>query len=104
MKKLNLDWGTASNQRINDLNALDEFRLKAYGSSALYKEKMKRLRLFPGKLKFKWTGQFLLTKVLSYGAVELENRDGTSFVVNGQRIKICLGDAETVQEVGASVF
>jgi len=42
MKKLNLDWGTASNQRINDLNALDEFRLKAYESSTLYKEKMKR--------------------------------------------------------------
>ena len=122
MKKLNLDWGTASNQRINDLNALDEFRLKAYESSALYKEKMKRyhdqriekrefvvgdlvllfnsrLRLFPGKLKSKWTGPFLLTKVLSQGAVELENRDGTRFVVNGQRIKIYLGNAETVQEV-----
>ena len=56
------------------LNELDEFRLKAYESSAVYKEKMKkyhdkkiekrefmvgdlvllfnsRLRLFPGKLK-----------------------------------------------------
>ena len=42
MKKLNLDWGAASNQRMNDLNMLDEFRLKAYESSALYKEKMKR--------------------------------------------------------------
>ena len=28
MKKLNLDWGAASNQRMNDLNMLDEFRLK----------------------------------------------------------------------------
>ena len=58
-----------------------------------------RLRLFPGKLKSKWTGPFLLTKVLSHGAVELENKDGTRFVVNGQRIKIYLGNAETVQEV-----
>jgi len=122
IKKLNLDCGAASNQRMNDLNALDEIRLKAYESSALYKEKMKRyhdqriekrefvvgdrvllfnsrLRLFPGKLKSKWTGPFLLTKVLSHGAVELENKDGKRFLVNGQRIKIYLGNAETVQEV-----
>jgi len=58
-----------------------------------------RLRLFPGKLKSKWTEPFLLTKVLSYRAVELENKEGTRFVVNGQRIKIYLGNAETVQEV-----
>ncbi|WMV25431.1 hypothetical protein MTR67_018816 [Solanum verrucosum] len=58
-----------------------------------------RLRLFPGKLKSKWTGPFLLTKVLPHGAVELENRDGTRFMVNGQRIKIYLRNAETVQKV-----
>ncbi|KAK4733882.1 hypothetical protein R3W88_008143 [Solanum pinnatisectum] len=107
---------------MNDLNMLDEFRLKAYESSALYKEKMKRyhdqriekqefvmgdlvllfnsrLRLFPSKLKSKWTGPFLLTKVLPHGAVELENSEGTRFMVNGQRIKIYLGNAESVQEV-----
>ena len=61
-----------------------EFRLKAYESSALYKEKMKkfydlkikkwefmvgdlvllynsRLRLFSGQLKSKWTGPYLIT-------------------------------------------
>ncbi|WMV49904.1 hypothetical protein MTR67_043289 [Solanum verrucosum] len=58
-----------------------------------------RLRLFPGKLKSKWTKTFLLTKVLPHGAVELENTDGTRFVINGQRIKIYLGNAEIVQEV-----
>ncbi|WMV29791.1 hypothetical protein MTR67_023176 [Solanum verrucosum] len=58
-----------------------------------------RLRLFPGKLKSKWTGPFLLTKVLLHGAVELENSEGTRFMVNGQRIKIYLGNAESVQEV-----
>ncbi|WMV19401.1 hypothetical protein MTR67_012786 [Solanum verrucosum] len=122
IKKLNLDWGVASNQRIDDLNALDEFRLKAYESSALYKEKMKRyhdqriekrefvvgdlvlffnsrLCLFPGKLKFKWTGPFLLTKLFSHVAIELVKKDGTRFMVNEQRIKIYLGNAETVQEV-----
>ncbi|KAK4718137.1 hypothetical protein R3W88_016475 [Solanum pinnatisectum] len=87
MKMLNLDWGAASNQMLNDLNMLDEFRLKAYESSSLYKEMMKRyhdqriekrefvvgdlvllfnsrLHLFPRKLKSKWTGPFLVTKVL----------------------------------------
>ena len=58
-----------------------------------------RLRLFPGKLKSKRTGPFLLTKVLPHGAVDLQNRDGTRFMVNGQRIKIYLGNAETVQKV-----
>ena len=66
------------------MNELDEFRLKAYESSALYKEKMKkyhdlkiekrefmvgdllllynsRSRLFPGKLKSKWIGPYLVT-------------------------------------------
>ncbi|WMV19403.1 hypothetical protein MTR67_012788 [Solanum verrucosum] len=98
-KKLNLDWGAAFNQRIDDLNALDEFRLKAYEGSALYNQKIKRLRLFPGKLKSKWTGPFLLTKLFPHGAVELVKKDGTRFMVNGQRIKIYLGNAETVQKV-----
>ena len=41
MKKLKMDWSEAVEQRLNGLNELDEFRLKAYESSALYKEKMK---------------------------------------------------------------
>ena len=83
MKKLKMDWSEAAEQRLNRLNELDEFLLKSYESSALYKEKMKkhhdnkiekrefmigdlvllfnsRLRLFPGKLKSKWTGPYLL--------------------------------------------
>lgn len=84
LKRLNLDWTVASEQRINELNVLDEFRLKACESSASYKEKVKkyhdqriknrefvvcdlvllfnsRLCLFSGKLKFKWTRSFLIT-------------------------------------------
>nr|ABI34335.1 Integrase core domain containing protein [Solanum demissum] len=34
--------GAASNHRVSDMNALDEFRLRAYESSTLYKEKMKK--------------------------------------------------------------
>ena len=42
MKKLKMDWREAAEQRLNGLNKLDEFRLKAYESLALYNEKMKK--------------------------------------------------------------
>ena len=76
MKKLKMDWNEAAEQRLNGLNDLDEFGLKVYESSSLYKEKIKkchdkkfekrdfvvgdmvllfnsRLHLFSGKLKSK---------------------------------------------------
>ena len=42
MKKLKMDWNEAAEQRLHGLNKLDEFRLKAYESSAFYKENMKK--------------------------------------------------------------
>ena len=42
MKKLNMDWNEAVEQRLNGLNELDEFRLKAYESLSIYKERMKK--------------------------------------------------------------
>ncbi|XP_015160503.1 uncharacterized protein [Solanum tuberosum] len=122
LNKLNLDWGAASYQGMSDLNVLDEFRLRAYYSSALYKEKMKKyhdrriekqkfvvgdlvllfnysLHLFQGMLKSKLTGPFLVMHLLPYGAVDLENSGRTRFKVNRQRIKVYLGNAESVQEV-----
>ena len=122
MKKLKMDWSEAAEQRLNGLNELDEFRLKAYDSSALYKEKMKkyhdnkiekrefmvgdlvllfnsRLRLFPSKLKSKWTGPYLVTQLFPHGAVELETKEGVRFKVNGQHIKIYFRHAELANEV-----
>ncbi|XP_015084201.1 uncharacterized protein LOC107027583 [Solanum pennellii] len=121
MKKLNSDSGAASSQRLNDLNMIDEFLLKAYEISSLYKENIKkyhdqriekldfdvgdlvllfnsRLRLFPGKVKSKRTGPFLLKQLFPHGAVELKISERTRFKVNGQRIKLYLGNAESVQE------
>lgn len=43
--------------------------------------------------------EFLITKVFPHGAVELEKKDDTRFIVNGQRIKIYLGHAESVHAV-----
>ena len=58
-----------------------------------------RLPLHPRKLKSKWTGPFLMTKVFLHGAVELDNKEGKKLTVNGQRIKTILGQAESVHEV-----
>ena len=39
IKKLKMFWNEAAEQRLNGLNELDEFRLNAYESSALYKKR-----------------------------------------------------------------
>ncbi|XP_047171564.1 uncharacterized protein LOC124845542 [Vigna umbellata] len=93
-------------------------RLHAYDSSKNYKEKVKfyhdrklikkvfnpgqqvllfnsRLKLFPGKLKSKWSGPFMVKNVLPHGAVELTNPSFAdpqrSWMVNGLRLKHYLG-------------
>ncbi|XP_040869210.1 uncharacterized protein [Glycine max] len=90
-------------------------RINAYESSKIYKHKIKayhdkklqrqnfqpgqqvllfnlRLRLFPGKLKSKWSGSFVIKEVRPNGVVELVNlMAGTSekrLIVNGQCLKI----------------
>lgn len=47
-----------------------------------------RLHLFPGKLRTRWTGPFIVKTVYPYGTVEIENpKNGNIFKVNGQRLK-----------------
>ena len=41
-KKFKMDWNEAAEQRLTGLNELNEFCLKAYESSALYNEKIKK--------------------------------------------------------------
>ena len=97
------------------MHQLEEMRNQAYESSKLYKERVKkyhdkkliqrqfrpgqmvllfnsRLRLFPGKLKSKWSGPFMVKEVKPYGAVELEDpATKASWTVNGQRLKPYFG-------------
>ncbi|XP_021770623.1 uncharacterized protein LOC110734783 [Chenopodium quinoa] len=110
IKSLNFDAKVAGEKRLLQLNELDELRLEAYESSKQYKEKTKRwndknlvrrefkegdqvllfnsrLRLFPGKLRSRWSGPFKIKKVSPYGTIELENAKGETFKVNGQRVK-----------------
>ncbi|XP_015162315.1 uncharacterized protein [Solanum tuberosum] len=86
LKKLNISWSKTANLRLDHINEMDELRLRAYERSALYKERMNlyhrkhieertftpgdlvlvynsRLRLFPGKLRSKWSRTFKVTYV-----------------------------------------
>lgn len=114
MKQLNMDLQAASKKRMLQLNELDEFRREAYENAKLYKEQTKvwhdkglmrkefepgqqvllfnsRLKLFPGKLKSRWSGLFIVVKVFPYGAVEIRGEARNEFKVNGQRLKLYLG-------------
>ncbi|XP_009782004.1 uncharacterized protein [Nicotiana sylvestris] len=113
-KKLNLEWDVAASLRVAHLNELDEFWYHAYTSSSLYNEKMKylhdkyiwnkefkkgdlgllfnsRLRMFPGKIKPKWSGPFEVVGVTPFGALDLKNKNDEVFRVNGHWVKYYLG-------------
>ena len=95
------------------MNELDELKKNAYDGSRIYKEKTKAwhdkhlmhnelkpgqqvllfnsiLKLFPGKLRSKWSGPFVITQVFPYGSVELMHPERGRFKVNGQQVKIYL--------------
>ena len=47
-----------------------------------------RLKLFPGKLRSRWSGPYLVTHVAPHGAVEIQDpTTGGTWKVNGQRLK-----------------
>ena len=50
-----------------------------------------RIRLFGhGKLRSKWEGPYLVLDAADHGAVILQDDDGNTFKVNGQRLKVFL--------------
>ncbi|XP_020986306.1 uncharacterized protein LOC110275099 [Arachis duranensis] len=112
---LNLDSEAAGIKRMLQLNEFDEFRHLAYENSKLYKERTKllhdkkiairvfepgqrvllynsRLKFFPGKLKSRWSGPFVVTRASPYGHVKIQKENSDrKFTVNGQRLKHYLG-------------
>ena len=47
-----------------------------------------KLHLFPGKLKSRWTGPFIVQQAYPNGSMDLLNpNDNRVFKVNGQRVK-----------------
>jgi hypothetical protein len=117
-KFINYDLSKEGKSRILQLQELEEFRNRAYENAKIYKEQTKtwhdrriqkkelqegqlvllfnsRLKLFPGKLRSRWSGPFLIQKVFAHGAVELRNpANGDTFKVNGQRVKSYIQDQE----------
>jgi hypothetical protein len=56
-----------------------------------------RLHLFPGKFKSRWSGPYMIRKVLSSGAVEILSSSRGKNTINGQRLKHYIhGDAITI--------
>ncbi|GKC46349.1 reverse transcriptase domain-containing protein [Tanacetum coccineum] len=93
------------------LNELAELRDGAYENNRIYKERTKKwhdsrlrcdkdfnvgdqvllynscLKMYPGKPKSKWSGPNIVKMVYPHGAIEITDKDGFSFKVNGQRLK-----------------
>ena len=46
-----------------------------------------RSKLFPGKLKSKWSALFIVRKVYPYGAIDIWSQTMEEFKVNGHRLK-----------------
>ena len=109
-RQLNMDSTLAGEKRLLQLSELDEFRNKAYENARIYKEKTKawhdkhiarkeftagqqvllfnsRLKLFPGKLKSRWSGPFTVTKVFTHGGAEVRHPEKGTFTVTTQRLK-----------------
>ena len=107
---LNMESKVAEEKRMLQLSELEEFRNEAYENARIYKEKTKawhvkhivrkefesaqqillfnsRLKLFPSKLKSKWSSPFTMVQVLSYGGVEIMHPEKGQFKVNAQRLK-----------------
>ncbi|KAK9030265.1 hypothetical protein V6N11_031693 [Hibiscus sabdariffa] len=112
IKTVNMDWEAAGQKRLLDINELEEIRNTTYDNAKIYKEKTKkwhdkkilprqyqpgqqvllfnsRLKLFPGKLKSRWSGPFIITHVSPHGAITIKSPKGNhEFKVNGQRLKL----------------
>ncbi|XP_073017893.1 uncharacterized protein [Primulina eburnea] len=92
--------GAVLGQRQNKaLHQLEEFRNLAYDLALSYKEKTKRAhdrriierKFKEGKLKSRWPGPFVISKVYPSGAVELKDGKERTFTVNAQRLKHYMG-------------
>ena len=51
-----------------------------------------RLKLFPNKLRSRWSRPITVTSITPYGAIGVQIENGQEFKVNGQRFKHYLGE------------
>ena len=109
-----MDSKTADKKHMLHLSELEVFRNEAYENAKIYKEKKKawhdkhisrkeleagqwvllfnsRLKIFPGKLKSRWSGQFTATQVFPHRGAEIMHPEKGTFKVNTQRLKPYFG-------------
>ena len=121
IKKMNFDFKAAKEKRLLQLNELEELKNEAYDNARIYKDKTKkchdqkimriefrvgelvllynsRLKLFPGKLKSRWSGPYTVVEVTPFGAITLKTNSEDEFKVNGQRLKHYLGGRYNEEE------
>ena len=114
IKKLNCELQVSKEKRLLQMNELEELRNEAYDNVRIYKEKTKRwhdknilrrefkareqvllynskLKVFPGKLKSRWSSPYTVITSIPFGAVTLKTESGSEFKVNSQRLKHYLG-------------
>ena len=122
IKKLNFDFKTTREERLLQLSELEVLRNEAYDNAKIYKVKTKkwhdqrilrkefrageqvllfnsRRKLFPGKLKSKWSEPYTVVSSNTFGAVTLRTDTGEEFKVNGQRLKHYLSREEGMEEL-----
>ncbi|GJR48821.1 reverse transcriptase domain-containing protein [Tanacetum coccineum] len=111
LKQCNMDLTAAAKNHFMELNELIKLRDGAYENTQIYKERTKRwhnsrlrgdkifkagdkvllfysrFKMHLGKLKSKWYEPNVVKTVYSYGSMEIIDKNGISFKVNGQRLK-----------------
>ncbi|GKB25340.1 hypothetical protein Tco_0864741 [Tanacetum coccineum] len=111
LKQCNMDLTAVAKNHFIELIELMELRDGAYENTQIDKERTKRwhdsrlrgdndfkngdkvllfnsrLKLHPGKLKSKWSGPFIVQTMYPYRAIEITDKNGSSFKVNGQRMQ-----------------
>ena len=110
IKKLNCDFQVAKEKRLLQMNELEELRNEAYDNARIYNDKTKKwhdhkilrrefkarelvllynskLKLFPGKLKSRWSGPYTVVISTPFGVVTLKTNFGNEFKVSDQRLK-----------------
>ena len=113
-KEIELCFKVDKEKRLLQLNELEELRNEAYNNVRIYNDKTKkrhdqkilrkelrvgelvllynsRLKLFPGKLKSRWSGPYTIVAVTPFRVVTLKINFGDEFKMNGQRLKHYLG-------------
>ncbi|GKD71456.1 reverse transcriptase domain-containing protein [Tanacetum coccineum] len=111
LKQCNMDLTAAAKDRFMELNELIELRDGAYENRQIYKERTKkwhesrlrgdknfkagdkvllcnsRFKMHTSKLKSRWYGPNVVKTVYPYGTMEIIDKNGISFKVNGKRLK-----------------